>query len=83
MSKYIPSGKTYDIESVQDMCNVVTKENLELFLEDLRSVFETVLKFREAAQQVGVEAPELHKFEWIDDGKHDHTNQFILTDSKP
>ena len=73
--------KKYQIKTVQDMFNCVTKKNLDNFMIDLRSLIETYIAFKELVKIVGeVEGlpPELAEissdgYTWVDDGKHEKT----------
>ena len=73
--------KQYQINTMQDIFNCVTKENLDNFMIDLRGVIETYIAFRDLAKTIGeVEGlpPGLAEvssegYKWIDDGKHDKT----------
>ena len=73
--------KHYEINTIQDIFNCVTKDNLDNFMIDLRCVIETYIAFRDLTKTIGeVEGlpPELAKiksegYTWIDDGKHEKT----------
>lgn len=74
--------KTYSINSVQDIANAVTPENLDNFIKDFRGVMQTYLTLVTLAKAKMESEPddlkntdlvEFHGLFWTDDGKHDIT----------
>ena len=74
-------AKEYQIKTVQDMLDCVTKENIDNFMIDLRGVIDTYIAFKGLTKTIAeVEGlpPELAEvssegYIWIDDGKHEKT----------
>jgi len=56
---------SYKIETVQDIADCVTLENLENFITDFRGVLASYLLLKSVDKNV-----KLPKFTWIDDGEH-------------
>jgi hypothetical protein len=79
MKKYKPTGKTFEIDSFEKLCNVVTTENFQNLSMDLLKWLAVVAKQMETFRKKN---PKLSKgktnwdlckltFVWIDDGKND------------
>ena len=58
-------SKTYQINTVQDMIECTTHENINNFLEDLKSVIQIEQKL-----QSSYNTPKCKGFTWIDDNKN-------------
>lgn len=78
--------KTYSINSLQDIANAVTPENVDNFLKDFEGVLKTYLlmvtfakaKIREGLGDVkNTDLVEFHGLYWTDDGKHDITCEIV------
>ena len=69
--------KEHKIETFQDMVNCTTPENLDNFLKDLKGLIATQHMVRAACELGGVDYKEVEtvSIKWIDDGKHDITNE--------
>ena len=74
--------KTYSINSLQDIANAVTPENVDNFIKDFEGVLKTYLimvtfakaKIREGIDDAkNTDLVEFHGLYWTDDGKHDIT----------
>jgi hypothetical protein len=77
MSNYQPTGKHYEVKTIEELAAIVTPENLDLIMTDLRSTFETVHKLNDLTkmacdiQGIPHEKVNMEVFNWIDDGKHE------------
>jgi hypothetical protein len=62
-------NKQYKIETIEDISNVVTKENFENFMIDFLSVINKVVEIKEFVKEKTGEYPEglMKDFIWIDD----------------
>lgn len=76
--------KEYDINSLDDICDVITEENKERFLIDLvlalTNYSDVMNEFRKQITNAGgLRNTEISKFAftWIDDGGHDHLSTTI------
>jgi hypothetical protein len=56
----------YKINTMQDMLNVITAENIDAFLKDFEGVIRSGLLIKELAKAT----PKTDGFIWVDDGKH-------------
>lgn len=74
--------KTYSINSLQDIANAVTPENVDNFIKDFEGVLKTYLimvtfaKAKMESEPDGMkntDIVEFHGMYWTDDGKHDIT----------
>lgn len=59
-------NKEYKIETVQDIYNCITTENIERFMLDFYQLFDTMAQIKEMDKEVDIKNP---YFTWIDDGK--------------
>lgn len=57
------------INTIQDIINVITSENIDTFLNDFEAVVRSALLIKETT---GI-TPQTDGFTWIDDGKNDIT----------
>ena len=58
-------SKTYQINTIQDMIDSVNDENIDNFLEDLKSVIQIEQKLQSSYNTL-----ECKGFTWIDDNKN-------------
>lgn len=71
--------KEYKISTLKDIVNVVTPENMDNFLIDLRMWFQRVqkdngkLKLEISFKGISAQLLDPTSFVWIDDGKHVET----------
>ena len=79
-------NKEHKITTIQDMLNVVTEENIDAFMADLRAYIEIVWGMQKLfnsiadAENIPQDAAQLiSEFTWIDDGKQKHK---IILDTK-
>ena len=56
----------YKINTMQDVLDVITADNIDAFLKD----FEAVTRAALLIKQLSTTTPETDGFIWIDDGKH-------------
>lgn len=81
-------SKEYRIDSIDAICDTITEENQERFLEDVRRAFLSYVSAINAIRSgfpkecEGKRNTEISKFQftWIDDGKHDLRS--VIVDSK-
>lgn len=75
-------ANTYSINSLQDIANAITPENVDNFLKDFEGVLKSYLlmvvfakaQIREGLDDVkNTDLVEFHGLYWTDDGKHDIT----------
>lgn len=62
--------KTYKIKTIEDLSRVVTQENVENLMTDLKGVMLSLLLAR-AASNGNDDEIQMTEFDWIDDGKHE------------
>lgn len=60
------TNKTYKIETVQDIYDCITTENIERFMLDFYKLFDTMVQVKEMSEGINIKNP---YFTWIDDGK--------------
>lgn len=62
-------SKQYKIETIEDISNVVTKENFENFMIDFLSLINKVVEVKELIKEKTGEYPEglMKDFIWVDD----------------
>lgn len=78
---------TYSINSLQDIANAITPENVDNFLKDFEGVLKSYLMmvvFTKAKMRQGwldnvpnTDLVEFHGLYWTDDGKHDITCKIV------
>ena len=82
--------KTYSINSLQDIANEVTPENIDNFLKDFEGVLKSYLMMVEFAKTPITDIPkdikntdlvEFHGLYWTDDGKHGITCEIVGKDA--
>ena len=64
----------HDLKTIKDIVDVVTAENIDNFLIDLRGFLTMIMVIKSTQELVGKENIEIKKehenvFHWIDDGK--------------
>ncbi|MEH0153692.1 hypothetical protein V6R21_17775 [Limibacter armeniacum] len=76
-----PTNKEYDLETIQDICNVVTAENLDDFIADFKESLNMIIQVKNNASillkasgqnvtdEMMNEMVKVGKIGWIDDGK--------------
>ena len=72
------AGKKYEIESFEQLVNVINKDNFEAITTDLMLWLMYVVQFYEEARKLNPDLKDKTNWElsashfiWIDDGKHD------------
>lgn len=82
--------KTYSTNSLQDIANAVTPENLDDFVKDFKGVLRSYLylvsfaKCKMESEPEGIKNTDLVEFHglyWTDDGKHDITCEIVEKDA--
>jgi len=70
--------REYKIETVQDMFDVVTTDNIERFLMDFCMAFHMMAEAKENLHKDGIDLSEIKNpyFIWKDDGKTDISFKF-------
>lgn len=66
--------KEYKIKTIEDIQKIVTKENIDNFLIDLKGFLLVGLDIKELQEELGSDFVEIKReeqgvFNWIDDGK--------------
>jgi len=63
------SEKKYQIKTVEEIVNLVNKDNFEKFMTEFSSVMQKIVDIKTAAEKKGDPLPKalLKEFNWIDD----------------
>lgn len=78
--------KEYRLVTVADIVDVLTPDNIDNFLIDFKSFVESIQNLCELARMIDPEMKDKKYseigqavFNWIDDGKHEHTGGLRIT----
>jgi hypothetical protein len=66
-------SKEYKLKTVEDITNVITKDNLDNFLIDFKSWLSLRIGFKEVKELENAVQFDNSQFRWIDDNKHNAT----------
>jgi len=66
-----PTNKIYEISTVQDIFDVVTEDNLEVFMKDLINTVISYAAFKKELSEEEIKEIKAPSFMWIDDGTND------------
>jgi len=64
-------SKIYTFKTLEDITNVVTKDNIDNFLIDFKEWLSIAIEFNKLKEFKNLISLDISQFKWQDDGKHD------------